>query len=144
MELGWGHHARRFGSETEIEQGGIFMQSRRPLRPSIWVHGLSDSSWAPSFFIIVFGLLQMRQNSNEILSSLRVNHQGRFHLGQAVYVDEKKILTKNFFFYLFLYFLAFCSSRRDNAGVPVLYSSLLHFASSPLDLICFILRELAS
>lgn len=81
------------------------MQSRRPLRPSIWVHGLSDSSWAPSFFIIVFGLLQMRQNSNEILSNLRVNHQGRFHLGQAVYVDEKKILTKIFFFFIF-----FCTS----------------------------------
>lgn len=84
LELGLGHRALEGRlQKAEVEQGQVSRKSHQ-LNPGQEA-GLKDyqtpPSRAPSPYIIGLFQTAIRQNSNETLFSLRVNHQGRFHLG---------------------------------------------------------------
>lgn len=94
LELGLGHCALEgWLQKAEVEQGHVSRKSHQ-LNPRQEA-GLKDyqtpPSRAPSPYIIGLFQTPIRQNSNETLFSLRVNHQGRFHLGLA---GRWKVLTK--------------------------------------------------
>ena len=94
LELGLGHRAlERWLQKAEVEQGQVLRKSRQ-LNPG-QVAGLKDyqtpPSRAPSPYIIGLFRTPVRQNSNETLFSLRVNQQGRFHLGLS---GRWNVLTK--------------------------------------------------